>query len=64
MSAAPEFSSSFVSSGATSERAPGSIGGPGAWRGSELAQQPLDWTYFLSSLEVSELNDAMRFPRD
>jgi hypothetical protein len=64
MSAAPEFRSSFVSSGATFERAPGSIGGPGAWRGSELAQQPQDWTYCLSSLEVSELDDAMQQTRD
>jgi len=54
----------FVSPGYTDEKAPGPVGGPGAWRGAELAKRPQEWTYALSAAEVRELDDAMRRTRD
>lgn len=64
MSLAPDIEHGFVHPGATDERAPGPVGGPGAWRGSHLAELRNEWTYFLSELEVTELDDAMRRTRD
>lgn len=42
------------------EMAPGPIGGPGAWRGSDLRKRPDEWIYTLSQAEIAELDDAMR----
>jgi len=64
MSALPDREFEFVSTGATKERAPGPIGGPGAWRGSELSKSPQDWIYALSPSEISELDEAMRQTRE
>ena len=64
MSAVAEFEEGYVSTGATLERAPGPIGGPGAWRGVEMAARPNEWLYTLSSTEITELDDAMRSTRD
>lgn len=64
MSALPEAEFEFASSGATDERAPGPVGGPGAWKGSDLAARPEEWVYELSAAEVAELDMAMRDTRD
>ena len=54
----------YLSPGFTPNRAPGPIGGPAAWRGQALAQRPSEWTYTLSSVEVGELDAAMRSTRE
>lgn len=53
----------FQSSGTSPNRASGVIGGPGAWKGSDLAKRSEEWTYSLSPTEVSELDTAMRRTR-
>ena len=60
MSAAHDTANNFVSNGMTLERAPGPIGGPGAWRGLDMAKREGEWTYTLSETEVQELEEAMR----
>ncbi|NKB56421.1 MAG: TauD/TfdA family dioxygenase [Alphaproteobacteria bacterium] len=64
MSAVAEFEDAFQSTGATAKLAPGPIGGPGAWRGADMAQRSGEWIYQLSEAEVTELDDAMRRTRD
>lgn len=64
MSAVAEFEEGYVSTGATAETAPGPIGGPGAWRGADMAARRDEWLYTLSDAEVAELDDAMRRTRD
>ena len=64
MSAAPDIKEEFVHSGETDERAPGPIGGPGAWRGSDLAGRQDEWTYLLSENEIDELHNAMQRTSD
>lgn len=64
MSAVAEFETGYVSTGATAEMAPGPIGGPGAWRGVDIAARPEEWLYTLSAAEVAELDDALRRTRD
>lgn len=59
MSALLDQETEFVSSGATDERAPGPIGGPGDWRGADLMQRPGEWTYELSGAEIADLTDAV-----
>lgn len=63
MSAVAEFDDAFLSTGATPEMAPGPIGGPGAWRGADMAGCRDEWLYTLSDTEVGELDDAMRATR-
>lgn len=60
MSAAPEIDCDWWLSGATPGMAPGPVGGPGAWRGAEMAKRPDLWRYRFSPDEVRELDDAMR----
>ena len=50
----------FQSPGETPERALGPIGGPGAWKGRDMAARPEEWTYSLSAAELDELDTAMR----
>ncbi len=64
MSAVAEFDGDYESTGATAEVAPGPVGGPGAWRGVDMAKRSDEWLYQLSSDEVAELDDAMRRTRD
>jgi len=64
MDTAVDFEGAFQSSGATAERAPGPIGGPGAWRGVDMAGRVDEWRYQLSGAEVAELDDAMRRTRE
>ena len=54
----------FQSCGGTPERAPGPIGGPGAWHGQDLARRPEQWSYTLSDVEVGELDSALRRTRE
>ena len=63
MSAAPEINATFRSNGFTEELAPGPIGGPGAWRGPDIAKRADEWTYALSAAEIRELDDAMQRTR-
>ncbi|MFT5446508.1 MAG: hypothetical protein ACI9DC_001677 [Gammaproteobacteria bacterium] len=63
MSAIASETFAFLSSGATPSVAPGPIGGPGAWRGRELAAQQASWTHRLSEREIEELDAAMRRTR-
>ena len=63
MSAVADFEGGYASTGATRELAPGPVGGPGAWRGADMAERREEWTYTLSSAEVAELDDAMRRTR-
>ena len=63
MSAAPEINANFESNGFTEELAPGPIGGPGAWRGPDIAKRADEWTYALSAAEIRELDDAMQRTR-
>jgi hypothetical protein len=60
MASAAEAEFEFSNPGCTPGMAPGPIGGPGAWRGSELAKRPAEWTYTLSPAEIGELDAAMR----
>ncbi len=64
MSAVAEFETGYVSTGATVERAPGPIGGTGAWRGADMAARDGEWLYTLSDTEIAELDDAMRRTRE
>ena len=63
MNATHETANEFVSTGMTTGRAPGPIGGPGAWRGLDMAKRVDEWTYTLSTTEVQELDEAMRRTR-
>ena len=59
MSAVAAIDDGYISAGATVERASGPVGGPGAWRGVDMAERPDEWLYTLSSAEITELDDAM-----
>ena len=63
MSAVPVSQHGFQSSGQTAGKAPGPIGGPGAWLASDLRQRTGEWTYTFSEAEVAELDCAMRASR-
>ena len=63
MSAAPDLDE-YLKAGASPEMAPGPVGGPGAWRGADMARRPDEWRYRFSAQEVRELDDAMRQSRD
>ncbi len=60
MSALPETGYSFASNGATDERAPGPIGGPGAWRGVDMAGRQDEWLHEFSAAELTELENALQ----
>ena len=49
----------FQSCGATPERAPGPIGGPGAWRGRELARQPPARYLATTEVKIKVLHKAV-----
>ena len=55
MNATHETANEFVSTGMTTGRAPGPIGGPGAWRGLDMAKRVDEWTYTLSQTEVQQM---------
>ena len=63
MSAVAAIDDGYISTGATAERASGPVGGPGAWRGVDMAERPDEWLYTLSSAEITELDDAMHCTR-
>ena len=64
MSAAPDLEKDFLSPGFTLSKAPGPIGGPGAWLGPDMASRREEWTYTLSDSDIGELDDAMRRTRE
>ena len=59
MSAAPDLEKDFLSPGFTLSKAPGPIGGPGAWLGPDMTSRREEWTYTLSDSDIGELDDAM-----
>ena len=63
MSAVAAIDDGYFSTGATAERASGPVGGPGAWRGVDMAERPDEWLYSLSSAEITELADAIHRTR-
>ena len=64
MSAAPDLEKDFLSPGFTLSKAPGPIGGPGAWLGPDMTSRREEWTYTLSDSDIGELDDAMRRTRE
>ena len=59
MSAASDLEKDFLSPGFTLSKAPGPIGGPGAWFGPDMTSRREEWTYTLSDSDIGELDDAM-----